>query len=149
MNSIIQHDVQRLRNDLGAVRHVLEMLENDRSSWKRRREEKDISDFITCLSQIEVDMSTSIYDFISNRKDGREHEGFIIESMQRAFARANDLFYDIKIIRKDLNNSFITMDELENLKIDWARFSKNIIQVLSSVQKETYEAVSPNSGFLV
>jgi hypothetical protein len=139
MNWIAQHDVQRLVNDLEEVRQVLGMLENDHSLWAREQQEKDISDFINYITQIEVDISIIMNTFVANNKNSEKNEDHVIEGMQHAFSYINDLFHDIKNIRKDLDRSYIRPDEIKTLEIDWARFRKNIIQVLNYMQDERLE----------
>jgi hypothetical protein len=142
MNSMVQHDVQRLINDIDEVRQVLEILENDHALWARRQQEKDISDFINYINQIEVDISIIMNNFVTNNKNSEKNEGYFIEGMQHAFSYINDLFHDIKNIRKDLDRSYIRPDELKTLEIDWARFRKNIIQVVNYMQGERLERIN-------
>jgi hypothetical protein len=136
MNSMAQHDVQRLINDIEEVGQVLEMLENDHTLWARRQQEKDISDFINYITQIEVDISILMNRFVTNNKNSEENEGHVVEGMRHTFSYINDLFHDIKNIRKDLDRSYIPPDELKILEIDWARFRKNMRQVLNYMKDE-------------
>ncbi len=136
MNSMAQHDVQRLINDIEEVRHVLEMLENDQALWARRQQEKDISDFMNYLTQIEVDISILMNRFVADNKSNEENEEYVFEEMQQSFSYINDLFHDIKLIRKDLGRSYIRPDEIKGLEIDWARFRKNMRQVLNDMKNE-------------
>ena len=136
MNSIVQHNVQKLQNDIGEVRLVLEMLEDHRALWERRREEIDVSHFIDCISKIEVDISLTVNNFMLNNKEGGKDEPYILEGMRQAFSHVNDLFQDIKNVSKDLYMSFIKQDELETLEIDLARFRKDIIQLLNYIEYE-------------
>ena len=138
MDSMVQYDVQKLTNDIEEVRQVLELLENDRFLWARTREEKDISDLIDCISKIEVDLSVSMNNLIANNNSSK-NEGFVIEKMQHAFSYVNDLFHDVKNIKNELESFYIQADELETLEIDWARFRKNIFQVMNYMQDECSE----------
>jgi hypothetical protein len=136
MNSIAHSDIQRLMDDIEEVKHVLEMLENDRVSWARNHEERDISNLVDCMNRIEIDMNISMYKYIPSQEQDQENNNHFIEGMRQAFSYVNDLFCDIKNIRKNLNRSYIKPGEFENLKIDWARFSKNIMPLLNSVEEE-------------
>lgn len=145
MNAIVQHDVQKLKNHIGEVRLVLEMLKNHRALWSRRKEEKDISLFIDCISKIEVDITITVNSFMVNNKNSKGSEAHVMEGMQQAFSCVNDLFLDIKNVRKDLNRSFIRQDELETLEIDLARFRKNILQLLNDVEHEWPEKINSSN----
>ena len=136
MNSIAHSDIRRLMDDIGEVKHVLGMLENDRASWARNHEEIDISNLIDCMNRIEIDMNISMYNSISSQEQDQKNNNNFIEGIRHTFSYVNDLFCDIKKIRKDLNRSYIKPGELENLKVDWARFSKNIMPLLNSVEEE-------------
>lgn len=142
MNSMAQHDVQRLINDIEEVGLVLEMLENDHALWARRQQEKDILDFINYITQIEVDISILMNRFVTNNKNNEENEGHVVEGMQHTFSYINDLFHDIKNIRKDLDRSYIRPDELKILEIDWARFRKNMRQVLNYMKDERLDKMN-------
>ncbi|MFC1863046.1 hypothetical protein ACFL1Z_03740 [Thermodesulfobacteriota bacterium] len=120
----------------------MEMFENDHALWARRKEEKDLSDFINCISQIEVDISIIMSEFVTSNKNSEENGGYAIQGMQHSFSYMNDLFHNIKKIRKDLDRSYIRPDELETLEIDWARFRKNIIQTLNYPQDERSEKIN-------
>ena len=137
MNSMAQHDVQRLVNDLEEVRQVLGMLENDHSLWAREQQEKDISDFINYITQIEVDISILMNRFVADNKNSEENEGHVFEEMRHTFSYINDLFHDIKNIRKDLDRSYIQPDELKVLEIDWARFRKTVVQIRVDLEKKS------------
>jgi hypothetical protein len=145
MNSIVQHNVQKLINDIGEVKLVLEMLEDHRTLWARSQEERDVSHFMDCISKIEVDISIAVNNFMVKNKNGNRNEAYVIEGMQQAFSYINDLFHDIKNARKDLHRSFIRQDELETLEIDLARFRKNIIQLLNYMEYERPEKINSNN----
>jgi hypothetical protein len=142
MNSMAQHDVQRLINDIEEVGQVLEMLENDHALWARRQQEKDILDFINYITQIEVDISILMNRFVTNNKNNEENEGHVVEGMRHTFSYINDLFHDIKNIRKDLDRSYIRPDELKILEIDWARFRKNMRHVLNYMKDERLDKMN-------
>ena len=142
MNSMAQHDVQRLINDIEEVGQVLEMLENDHTLWARRQQEKDISDFINYITQVEVDISILMNRFVTNNKNSEENEGHVVEGMRHTFSYINDLFHDIKNIRKDLDRSYIRPEELKILEIDWARFRKNMRHVLNYMKDERLDKMN-------
>ena len=110
MNSIVHHNVQKLQNDIGEVRLVLEMLEDHRALWARRKEEMDVSHFVDCICKIEVDIWLAVNNFMLNNKDGGKKEAHILEGMRQAFSHVNDLFHDITNISNDLYMSFIKQD---------------------------------------
>jgi hypothetical protein len=131
MNAIVQHDVQKLMDDVGEIRQILGMLEEHRSSWVRTQEERDVSLFIGCINKIEADISITVNNFIIHNKKGDRGEAHVIEGMHQAFSSVDSLFHDCKKVRNDLERSFIREDQLKALEIDLARFRKNIIQLLN------------------
>ena len=131
MNAIVQHDIQKLMDDIGKIRHILGMLEEHRALWARTQEERDVRLFIGCINKIEVDISITVNNFIINNKSGNGKEAYVMDGMHQAFSSMDNLFHDSKKVKNNLQRSFIREDQLEALEIDLARFRKNIIQLLN------------------
>jgi hypothetical protein len=132
MDLILKQDIGKLMADTADTKLALERLEKDHALWARKREEKDLAEFIKNVQELEFDVSVLMGDcfFLSHKeKNMRTMEGF-----HQAYVYMNALFQDLKKARNDLNEAYICPEELRDLEIDWGRLRKSIGKIQKHLQ---------------
>ena len=64
-----------------------------------------------------------------------QEESMVVEvDLHHAFRGVNTLFEDLKKVSAELAGSYIHRGELDQLEIDWGRFSKTVGQIQKHLQ---------------
>jgi hypothetical protein len=132
MDFDLNQDIRKLMADTEKFKRTLEKLEQDQAAWARNREEKDLKKIIKCVNRLESDVSTMMSDCacLTNQKESK-----VVEvDLQHAFRGVNALFEDLKEVSAELAGSYIHRGELDQLEIDWGRFSKTVGQIQKYLQ---------------
>jgi len=132
MDFDLNQDIRKLMADTEKFKRTLEKLEQDQAAWARNREEKDLKKIIKCVKRLESDVSTMMSDCtcLTNQKESK-----VVEvDLQHAFRGVNTLFEDLKEVSAELAGSYIQRGELDQLEIDWGRFSKTVGQIQKHLQ---------------
>jgi hypothetical protein len=132
MDFDLNQDIRKLMADTEKFKRTLEKLEQDQAAWARNREEKDLKKIIKCVKRLESDVSTMMSDCtcLTNQKESK-----VVEvDLQHAFRGVNALFEDLKEVSAELAGSYIHRGELDQLEIDWGRFSKTVGQIQKYLQ---------------
>jgi hypothetical protein len=119
--------------DTEGAKFALERLEEDHAIWARSREEKDITQLIKRVRQLEFDVSILMSDCFCL---SHEYEESDIEGFHLAYVHMNALFQDLKKARRNLDKEYISSEELSELEIDWGRFRKSIEKIQKHLQDE-------------
>jgi len=134
MEFVLQKDVSRLIDDTGRVKQGLDLLEKDHAAWVKEREYEDLVDILGGVKKLESDVSLVMSDCFSLSQVKRNNG--IKGDFHEAFKNLNILFEDLKMVREDLDKSYVDHGELEQLEIDWARFRKTVAQIEEDLEKE-------------
>jgi len=134
MEFVLQKDVSRLIDDTGRVKQGLDLLEKDHAAWVKEREYEDLVDILGGVKKLESDVSLVMSDCFSLSQVKRNNG--IKGDFHEAFKNLNILFEDLKMVREDLDKSYVDHGELEQLEIDWARFRKTVAQIQEDLEKE-------------
>jgi len=132
MELVLKRDMEKLFGDTEKVEQGLEVLERDHSTWNRTREREDLADILEGVKGLEFDVSILMGDCVSlnhtKQKNGAKGD------FNQAFKGLNTLFGDLKTARNEIDQSYVTKDELVQLEIDWARFRKTVEQIEENLQ---------------
>ncbi len=132
MDFDLNRDIWKLMADTEKLKQTLEKLEQDQAVWARKREEKDLEKIIECVKRLESDVSTMMSDCACLTS---QEEGKVVEvDLRHAFRGLNALFEDLKGVSAELAGSYIHRGELDQLEIDWGRFSKTVGQIRKHLQ---------------
>ncbi len=127
MDLDLNRDVRKLMADTEKFKQTLEKLAQDQAVWARKREEKDLKKISECVKQLESDVSTMMSDCACLTS---QEEGKVVDmDLHHAFRGLNVLFEDLKGVSLELAGSYIHRGELDQLEIDWGRFSKTVGQI--------------------
>jgi len=132
MDFDLNQDIRKLMADTDNFKQTLEKLEQDQAVWARKREEKDLKKIIKCVNRLESDVSAMMSDCacLTNQE-----ESMVVEvDLHHAFRGVNTLFEDLKKVSAELAGSYIHREELDQLEIDWGRFSKTVGQIQKHLQ---------------
>ena len=55
--------------------------------------------------------------------------------LNQAFKCLNILFEDLKTVRNEIDQSYVSQGELKQLEIDWARFRKTVQQIQEALRQ--------------
>ena len=133
MELVLEKDVRRLIDDTGKLKQFLNLLEKDHAAWIRDRERKDLVDILEGVKKLESDVSLVMSDCFSLSQVKRNNG--IRGDLHQAFKNLNILFEDLKMVREDLDKSYVNHRELEQLEIDWARFRQTVVQIQEDLQQ--------------
>ena len=133
MELVLRRDMEKLFGDTEKVKEGLEVLEKDHTAWNRTREREDLVEILEGVKGLEFDVSNLMGDCVSlhHMKQNNGVKG----DFSQAFNGLNTLFEDLKTARKEIDQSYVTKDELTQLEIDWARFRKTIEQIQENLQQ--------------
>jgi hypothetical protein len=134
MEFVLEKDVSRLIDDTGRVKQGLDLLEKDHAAWVKDQEYEDLVDILGGVKKLESDVSLVMSDCFSLSQVKRNNG--IKGDFHQAFKNLNILFEDLKMVREDLDKSYVDHNELEQLEIDWARFRKTVAQIQEDLEKE-------------
>ena len=130
MDLMIRRDIRQLVCDAHKVKRSLEMLEQDHEAWARERQQYDLIRLIKELNRLGSDVSMMQSDCMSMSISYREDGSWqVLDSLHRAFATLNILFNDLKKVSRELNETYIDSHDLNQLGIDWGKFTKSIKQI--------------------
>ena len=132
MDFDLNQDIRKLMADTDNFKQTLKKLEQDQAVWARKREEKDLKKIIKCVNRLESDVSAMMSDCacLTNQE-----ESMVVEvDLHHAFRGVNTLFEDLKKVSAELAGSYIRREELDQLEIDWGRFSKTVGQIQKHLQ---------------
>ena len=132
MDFDLNQDIRKLMADTEKFKQTLENLEQDQAVWARKREEKDLKEIIECVNRLESDVGTMMSDCtcLTNQDKSK-----VVEvDLHHAFKGVNALFEDLKEVSAGLASSYIHRGELDQLEIDWGRFSKTVGQIQKHLQ---------------
>jgi len=104
------------------LREQLVSLEKDAVSWNRDKEMDDLESITALVRSLEEDISNTLSEF-NTHPDGHDSPAFR-EDFHHAFQIMNDLFLDLKVVKEELEQSYLPSSELEQLKIDWTKLEK-------------------------
>ena len=132
MDNDLSQDIRKLMVDMDKFKKAMEKLEQDQAVWARKREEKDLKKILECVNQLESDVNTMMGDcaYLTNQEESKD----VRVDLNRAFKGLNALFEDLKEVRGELNDSYIHRGELDQLEIDWGRFSKTVGHIRKHLQ---------------
>jgi hypothetical protein len=132
MDFDLNQDIRKLMADTDKFKRSLEKLEQDQAAWARNREEKDLKKIIKCVNRLESDVSRMMSDCacLTNQEESKVVEA----DLHHAFRGVNALFEDLKEVSAELAGSYIHRGELDQLEIDWGRFSKTVGQIQKHLQ---------------
>jgi hypothetical protein len=128
----LNRDIRKLMADTEKFKLTLEKLEQDQAVWARMREEKDLKKIIECVNRLESDVSTMMGDCacLTNQEESK----VVGVDLHHAFRGLNTLFEDLKGVSAELAGSYIHREDLDQLEIDWGRFSKTVGQIQKHFQ---------------
>ena len=132
MDFDLNQDIRKLMADTDKFKRTLDKLAQDQAAWARNREEKDLKKIIKCVKRLESDVSTMRSDCacLTNQEESK-----VVEiDLHDAFRGVNALFEDLKEVSAELAGSYIHRGELDQLEIDWGRFSKTVGQIQKHLQ---------------
>ena len=132
MDFDLYRDIRKLIANTEKFKQTLEKLKQDQAVWARKREEKDLKKIIECVNRLDSDVSTmmSDYAFLTNQEESK-----VVEvDLHHAFRDLNALFEDLKGVSAELAGSYIHRGKLDQLEIDWGRFSKTVGQIQKHLQ---------------
>ena len=132
MDLDLNRDIRKLMADTEKFKQTLEKLEQDQAVWARKSEEKDLKKISECVNRLESDVSTMMSDCacLTNQEGIK-----VVEvDLHHAFRGLNVLFEDLKGVSAELAGSYIHRGELDQLEIDWGRFSKTVGQIRKHLQ---------------
>lgn len=124
MELALERDMEKLFGDTEKVQQGLEVLEKDHTAWNRVGEREDLAEILEGVKGLEFDVSNLMGDCVSLQYTDQGNGEF-----NQAFSGLNTLFEDLKTARRELDQSYVTKDELAQLEIDWARFRKAVDQI--------------------
>jgi hypothetical protein len=136
MEPVWESDLKQLTADTKALENGLEILEQDHANWNRDRERKDLNKLLEGARGLESDVSTLMSDCF--RLDQLSSKNGIKNDLKNAFKGLDILFEDLKTLRAELDQTYLTSDELTQLEIDWGRFAKSIKQIKKDLVHEKY-----------
>ena len=125
-----------LENNL-KLREQLASLEKDSKAWNREREMDDLESITALIRKLETDISQTMSDFnaLSNGSGDRASS----EDFHHAFRIMNDLLLDLKVVKEELEQSYLQPEELKQLKIDWAKLEKTFEEMEKHVNPAGHE----------
>jgi hypothetical protein len=127
MNAFIHRDSDRLLAHAERIREGLQRLEKDCSVWARKREEKDLVELMEDLKGVETDVCLLLTDCTSACRPCREEAPkAVFHDLHEIFACLDTLFDGLKQARLQLGSAYIHDAVLDDLEIDYGRFSKLI-----------------------
>jgi hypothetical protein len=130
MDLVIRRDIRQLLIDARKVRKELHTLEQDQKAWARDRQQDDLSDVIDHLKRLEFDVSVIQADCVSIGRIHREDGAWrVMDSLHCAFKALNTVFNDLKNMRTELKEAYISSADVKQLGIDWSRFTKTVDQI--------------------
>jgi hypothetical protein len=132
MDFDLNRDMRKLMADKENFKQTLEKLGQDRAAWAKIREEKDFKKIIECVNRLESDVSTMMSDCTC--LTNQEERAVVAVDLHHAFRGLNTLFEDLKGVGAELAGSYIHLGELNQLEIDWGRFSKTVGQIQKHLQ---------------
>jgi hypothetical protein len=127
MELVLKKDLENLFSDTNKVKQGLEVLEKDNAAWAGDREREDLVDILEGIKGLESDVSTLMGDCASLNQMKRNNG--INDGLHKAFKGLNILFEDLKMVRNEIDQSYLRQEELDQLEIDWARFRKTVEQI--------------------
>jgi hypothetical protein len=132
MDVALNQDVRKLMADTEKFKQTLENLESDQAVWAREREGKDLKKIIACINRLESDVSTMVSDCacLTNQEESK----VVGVDLHHAFRDLNALFEDIKGVSAELAGSYVHREDLDQVEIDWGRFSKTVGQIQKHLQ---------------
>ena len=133
MELVLKRDMEKLFGDTEKAKQGLEILERDHAAWIRDQEPKDLVDILEGVKKLEPDVSLVMSDCFSLSQVKRNNG--IRGDLHQAFKNLNILFEDLKMVREDLDKSYVNHRELEQLEIDWARFRQTVVQIQEDLQQ--------------
>jgi len=141
MDVVLNQDVRKFMADTEKFKQTLENLESDQVVWAREREEKDLKKIIECVNQLASDVGTMMGDCVclTNQTECKD----VRVDLHHAFRCLNDLFEDIKRVGTELESSFIHRGKLDQLEIDWGKFSKTVGQIQRHLQGDENRVKRP------
>ena len=132
MDFDLNRDIRKLMADTENFKQTLEKLGQDRAAWARIREKKDLKKIIECVNRLESDVSRMMSDCTCLAV--QEERAVVAVDLHHAFGGLNTLFEDLKRVSAGLAGSYIHPGELNQLEIDWGRFSKTVGQIQKHLQ---------------
>jgi hypothetical protein len=132
MDFNLNQDIRKIMADTEKFKQTLDKLEHDQAIWARKREEKDLKKIIECANRLKSDVSRILSDWacLTNQEESK-----VVEvDLHHAFRDLNTLFADLKGADAELADSYIHRGELDQLAIDWGRFSKTVGQIQKHLQ---------------
>ena len=133
MELVLKKDMEKLFGDTEKVKQGLEELEKDHAVWTIDREREDVADILEGIKGLEFDVNTLMSDCVSLNKMKRKNG--IRSDLRQAFKGLDNLFEDLKTVRKEMDQSYVTQGELDQLEIDWARLRKTAEQIREYLQQ--------------
>jgi hypothetical protein len=147
MNGVILRDSDRLTAHAERIKQGLDRLEQDCSTWARKREEKDLVDLMEDLKGVEMDVSLMLTDCISAGCEcGEEAPKVVFHDLREIFACLDTLFNGLKKARLQLDRAYIHSAILDHLEIDYGRFRKLIAKVQRHLNAQQSQAAVPLEG---
>jgi hypothetical protein len=132
MDLDLNRDIRKLMADTEKFKQTLEKLEQDQAVWARKSEEKDLKKISECVNRLESDVSTMMSDCacLTNQEESK----VVGVDLHHAFRGLNTLFEDLRGVSAELAGSYIHRGQLDQLEIDWGRFSKTVGQIRKHLQ---------------
>jgi hypothetical protein len=150
MNAVIHRDSDRLLAHAERIKESLQRLGQDCSVWARRREEKDLLDLMENLKGVETDVCLLLTDCASlGRPCEEETPKAVFHDLREIFACLDTLFDGLKKARLQLGKAYIHNAVLDDLEIDYNRFSKLIGKVQRDLKVQPSQSAAPLEGALL
>ena len=144
MDAILHKGTPSLSAAAERVKHGLGRLKRDCSAWARNREERDLSDLMEGLKDMEKDLSLMLTDCVTaSCPNGQETPKAIFDDFREIFASLDALFNTLKNARVQLKEAYIHPMMLDHLEVAYRRFNKLIRQVRSHLAEEDSAAHAP------
>jgi hypothetical protein len=150
MNTAIHRDSDRLLAHAERIKEGLQRLGQDCSVWARKREEKDLVDLMENLKGAETDVCFLLTDCASpGRRCGEETPKTVFHDLREIFSCLDTLFDGLKKARLQLGEAYIHNAVLDDLEIDYSRFSKLLGKVQGNLRTQQRPSVAPPEGALL
>jgi len=122
--TVPKKDLINLMENNQKFKKQIDSLEKDYMAWNKKREMNDLENTTATTKKLKDEISKSMSDFNSlaeqNGKLSEFHEDF-----HHIFTILNDLFENMKDIRKELESqSYTPREKIQQMEIDWAKLRK-------------------------
>jgi len=132
MATSLRWNAWKLMDDVKKTRGDLAKLEKHCRKKAVELKQKDLSDLVDEIKEVEVDVSLMLVDSVFADFHSGEENGVIAIEIPRVFVHLDALFGDIKRARSEYKEGLVSPQTMDRLNIDCRRF----IKALWTIEKE-------------